>query len=402
MKKTIKLAIVAALALGATSAFATNGDTMIGVGAKAVGMGGVGIGMGHGAESALSNPAMITTVEGTQVSFGGTVFMPDVKTNLGDGTGFHNSDADLSIIPTVAIAQKATDNFYWGIGMYGVAGMGTDYRDATGGAANFNMVTNLQLMQFVVPLSYKVNGFSIGIAPILQYGSLDINFKNNSGGPLGGLAAGATSDTQGVAQDFGLGYTIGAAYEMNAFTVGASYKSAISMTYDGQISEAMQDFTGTLGSDKLEQPAELGIGASYVMGSSTIAFDYKKIKWSDADGYKDFAWEDQDVYMVGYQFAQDNYAIRVGYNYAKSPISDQGVAGSLLNVFNLLGFPAIVEEHYTIGGSYEFTKMTSVDLAYVYSPEASENFAYSLGGPVTSIETKHSQSAVTAQLNFNF
>ncbi|MFA7500728.1 MAG: porin, partial [Sulfurimonas sp.] len=189
---------------------------------------------------------------------------------------------------------------------------------------------------------------------------------------------------------------------MNAFTVGASYKSAISMTYDGQISEAMQDFTGTLGSDKLEQPAELGIGASYVMGSSTIAFDYKKIKWSDADGYKDFAWEDQDVYMVGYQFAQDNYAIRVGYNYAKSPISDQGVAGSLLNVFNLLGFPAIVEEHYTIGGSYEFTKMTSVDLAYVYSPEASENFAYSLGGPVTSIETKHSQSAVTAQLNFNF
>lgn len=30
MKKTIKLAVVAALALGATSAFATNGDIMIG------------------------------------------------------------------------------------------------------------------------------------------------------------------------------------------------------------------------------------------------------------------------------------------------------------------------------------------------------------------------------------
>jgi long-chain fatty acid transport protein len=300
---------------------------MIGVGAKAVGMGGVGIGMGHGAESALSNPAMITTVNGTEVSFGGTVFMPDVKTDLGDGTGFKDSDADLSVIPTVAVAQKASDNFYWGIGMYGVAGMGTDYRDATGGAANFNMVTNLQLMQFVVPLAYKANGFSIGVAPILQYGSLDINFKNNSGGPLGGLAAGANSDTKGVAQDFGVGYTVGAAYKIDNLTMGASYKSGIDMTYKGQISEAMQDFTGVLGSDDLEQPAEMGIGMSYVMGSNTFAIDYKKIQWSDAKGYKDFAWEDQNVYMLGYQFAQSNYALRAGYNYAKSPISDQGLAG---------------------------------------------------------------------------
>ena len=45
MKRTIKLAVVAALALGTTSAFATNGDAMIGVGAKAIGMGGVGIGI---------------------------------------------------------------------------------------------------------------------------------------------------------------------------------------------------------------------------------------------------------------------------------------------------------------------------------------------------------------------
>ena len=62
MKKTIKLALVAAMALGATSAYATNGSNLIGVGAKARGMGGVGIGVSHGAESALVNPAMISSV----------------------------------------------------------------------------------------------------------------------------------------------------------------------------------------------------------------------------------------------------------------------------------------------------------------------------------------------------
>jgi len=70
MKKTIKLAVVAALALGTTSVFATNGSALIGMGAKARGMAGLGIGMSHGAESALVNPALITSVKGTEVSFG--------------------------------------------------------------------------------------------------------------------------------------------------------------------------------------------------------------------------------------------------------------------------------------------------------------------------------------------
>jgi long-chain fatty acid transport protein len=271
-------------------------------------------------------------------------------------------------------------------------------------------------MQFVVPLAYKANGFSVGIAPILQYGSLDINYDMN------GAAAGGQSSTKGVAQDFGVGYTVGAAYESAGLTVGASYKSAIDMKYDGQISSASQDFhiNGGAGlSDNLEQPAEMGVGISYKMGQSTIAADYKRIKWSDAKGYKDFKWDDQNVYMIGYQFAQNNWALRAGYNYAKSPIKAQPAAnmmtlgnydGAALNTLNLLGFPAIITTHYTIGGSYDFTKMTSIDLAGVYSPKATETFdnsammqAMTMGTVTTSsITTSHSQKAVTAQLNFKF
>lgn len=399
MKRSIKLAVAAAMALSATSAFATNGDTMIGVGAKAVGMGGVGIGMSHGAESALSNPAMIATVSGTEVSFGGTVFMPDVKTTVAGSMGGRegDSDADLSVIPSVSIAQKVSDNFYWGVGMWGTAGMGTDYRDTD---RNYNMMTNLQLMQFAVPLAYKASGFSIAIAPILQYGSLDINYDMSYMG-------GERSSTQGVAQDFGAGYTVGAAYEWEGITVGASYKSAINMTYDGQISKAMEDF-GLMGiSDDLEQPAEMGVGISYKMGQHTFAIDYKKIKWSDANGYKDFKWDDQNVIMLGYQYAQDNWALRAGYNHATSPIKDQGYAGTLMNIMNELGFPAMVEEHYTVGGSYAFTKTTSVDLAYVYTPEVTDEYGIMVQtGPTTyapsTIKTKHSQQAATVQLNFNF
>lgn len=410
MKRSIKIAVAAALALSATSAFATNGDNLIGVGAKARGMGGAGIGMSHGAESALANPALISSVKGTEVSFGGTVFMPDVETDISMGKGSLKSDADLSVIPEVAIAQNLGNGITWGIGMYGTAGMGTDYRDEGTAAGyynvdgNYQMVTNLQLMQFAVPFAYKAEGFSIGIAPVLQYGSLDINYVTDSDPVTAGVQA--LSVGAGVAQDLGFGYTLGVAYEMGAVTVGASYKSAIEMTYDKVLTGAASMFGLTYITDDLEQPAEMGIGASFTEQGHTVAVDYKRIKWSDAKGYKDFGWDDQDVIVVGYQYAQDNWALRAGYNHASSPIKENAGGTTTpqkmaTNVLNLLGFPAIVEDHYTIGGSYAFTKTTSVDLAYAYSPETEEHFNAG-GGAGYDITTKHSQDAVTAQLNFNF
>jgi len=392
MKKTIKLAVVAALALGATSALATNGSTLIGVGAKARGMGGVGIGVSHGAESALANPAMITSVKNSEVSFGGTVFMPSVSNDM--GAGAVDSASDLSVIPSVSLASKVTDNFYMGVGMWGTAGMGTDYRKYPN---NMSMVTNLQLMQFGVPLAYKVDGLSLAVTPLVQYGALDINYAGQ-GGP------GTSSSTQGVAQNIQFGYTLGAAYEVDGFTIGAVYKSEIEMKYNGQISQAMSDFTGMTPSnfsDKLSTPEEIGFGVSYNTNEHTFAVDYKRINWSKAKGYEDFQWKDQDVYALGYEYATKDWAARLGYNYAKSPISEQtGPMGGLPNTLNLLGFPAIVESHIAVGGTYNITEQTSFDLAYVHAMEKKETFAGMMPG--STVTTKHSQSAVTAQVNFAF
>jgi long-chain fatty acid transport protein len=418
MKRTIKLAVAAAVALTSTAAFATNGSNLIGLGAKARGMGGVGIGMSHGAESALANPALITTVPETEVSFGGTIFLPNVKnTNglnlggLGDESSTATSAADLSVIPEVAIASKMSDSFYMGIGMFGTAGMGTDYRKSAD-TGQMNMVTNVQIMQFGVPLAYKTGGFALGITPLLQYGSLDINYNMSSalnqafGAPAGTPASNVGA---GVAQDLQFGYNVGASFSEQGLTVGAVYKSQIDMKYNGVMSTTIAPFTGGLGytNDKLSTPAEMGIGASYAFSGNTIAVDYKKIKWSDAKGYQDFEWDDQDVYAIGYEYATFGWAARVGYNYSKSPISEQAYAGvnganlssGVVNTFNLLGFPGIVESHYTLGGTYNITKKTSVDLAYMYAPEVSETYTNFLGQDIT---TKHSQQSVSAQLNFAF
>ena len=421
MKKTIKLAVVAALALGATSAFATNGSNLIAMGAKARGMGGTSIGIAHGAESAVGNAALITSVKDTEISFGGTIFMPDVKNSNGlnlapgnDYTGSATSAADMSVIPEVSIASKINENFYAGIGMWGTAGMGVDYREATA-TGQMNMVTNLQLMQFGVPLAYKINSFSVAITPILQYGSLDINYippSEFAGRPAYSLNKGA-----GVAQDLQFGYNLGLAYETSGITIGANYKSQIDMEYTGVLSRTVDLFssTQTYSNDKLSTPEEIGIGISYKMDEHTIAFDYKRINWSDAEGYKDFEWNDQNVYAIGYAYETKTWTARLGYNYSKSPIKEQNVefdvggnetnfntanlSHGVINTFNLLGFPGMVESHYTIGGSYNISDKTSVDVAYVYAKEATEIFTNFAGQDMT---VKHSQDSFSVAVNYNF
>lgn len=437
MKKTIKLAMVVALALGTTSVFATNGSNLIATGAKARGMGGVSIGVAHGAESGLNNVALMTSLEKTMISFGGTFFNANVDNtnginldftrmdgpNLGDETTSSSSKADLSVIPEVSLANKIDDNFYIGVGMWGTAGMGVDYRDAKN-SGQMQMVTNVQSMQFGIPLAYKVDSFSIGITPLLQYGSLDINYvmspaMQNAFAMMHGVEGSATTPSTvgaGIAQDLKLGYNLGIAYEVNGITLGAIYKSKIDMEYTGSLSSAIQGFgVGAYTNDILSTPAELGVGVSYKMAEHIIAFDYKKIQWSDASGYKDFGWEDQDVFALGYQYTTKGWAVRVGFNHAKSPISEQarttdergtetninsaGLSAGVVNTFNLLGFPGIIESNYTIGGTYNFSKQFSADLAYVFAPEASQTYKNFLGQDIT---TTHSQNSLSIQINYIF
>ncbi len=417
--KLLKGGVVLSL-FASTLLHATNGDTLIGVGTKSRGMGGAGIGMSHCAESTLQNPALITCTKGTSVSFGGTIFMPDISANMGQAPS-KSSSADMNVIPSIAISQKINENWYWGIGMWGTAGMGVDYRDASTSATdsgNMKMVTNLQLMQFGATLAYTKNNFGIALTPILQYGALDINYKDFANNNIGA----------GVSQDFGTGYNLGMYYDYgNGLTLGGIYKSKIDMKYNGQLSNATQPFA-TMGivpgamEDYLDQPSEMGVGFAYKFDNQAIAFDYKKINWSDARGYKDFGWEDQDVYAIGYQLKKGKWKYRLGYNHASHPIKEAQsgpsvisagnyaqAGGNAINLFNLLGFPATAENHYTIGGGYDISKNMYVDVAYVYAPETTTTmktitgFNSGTGDLYTGNSTvKHSEQGLSLQLSYRF
>jgi len=425
MKNSIKLATVAALALGATSAFATNGDHMIGLSAESRALGGTGIAHYMGSANALTNPALLAKMQDKdEFIFAGTIFDADVKVKTTAGSVANpavgvskTSDEGISVIPAISLAHRINDNLVLGLGMYGTAGMGTDWRGSTGldntaGKVDlYNMRSSLMLMQFAPSLAYGNDTFGIGVTAIVQYGALSVDYDTSDTNHVG----------SGVSDDMGFGFQIGGYYNpMKELTIGAVYKSAIDMEYKNQISQAALAFgygsnpNALPGkSDHLEQPAEYGLGVSYDMDALTMTADIKEIKWSDAKGYKDFGWDDQTVYALGVKYTATSYWAGIGYNYGENPVPNNkgttnvtgGYApntdGDTMNLFNYAMFPATVESTITIGGGYSLSDDLALNAAYTYAPEVSDTVSAATVG-VGDITTKHSQQALTLALKFAF
>ena len=435
MKKILILSTITAATL-----FATNGDNLIGLGVESRALGGTGIAHYTGAENALSNPALLgKTKVKREFSFGGTIFDANVKvtTTAGNGTngstipgtGISRTSAqDKSVIPVVALSSRINKNLVFGLGMYGTAGMGTDWRDSdtpynTGALMNiglYNMRSALMLMQFAPSLAYHQENFGIGLSTIIQYGQLSIDYDTRDQ---------ANSNAKkhvgnGPSQDYGYGYQIGAYFNpINNLTIAGVYKSAIDMEYKDQISKAAAAFGYGGGnhnfdpkSDHLEQPAEIGLGLSYNMGKMTYTGDFKTIKWGDAKGYKDFGWENQNVLALGAKYKVSDYWYGLGFNKANNPIKNNeskksvwngqiggpnNNEGDTMNLFNYAMFPATITKAYTFGAGFKLDKESTISFAYMYAPEVSDTVSGATVG-VGMITTKHSQTATTIAYKFAF
>jgi len=277
------------------------------------------------------------------------------------------------------------------------------------------------LLKFSVPMAYSQSDWSVGVAPVIMYGALDIAFQTADTNSTGGIVGmtGVKDVGRGSSSDIGLGYEAGAAYTLKdlGVTAAARYQSAIMMEYKNQISVAAAAFGyGTLAahpafSDKLEQPAELGFGLDWTQGDISLTADFKRIMWGSAAGYKDFGWANQNVYALGAEYRIDKLALRAGYNYAKNPIQENHdtstVSGNTnthndtLNAFNHVLFPAITEKHYTVGAGYDFTKNVAADVSFMYatSPKVTVDASSVALGDLT---VTNDQMAVAANLNYKF
>lgn len=364
------LAALVALALPG-AAGATNGMQVIGHGPVVRSMGGATVGLPLDASAVLTNPAGMSQLGG-RIDFGVTYFVPsseyravDLTPFGGGNTGTLSSDTGASPMPAFGLIVPINKQLNFGLGAYGIAGMGVDYPSALYGNVTY---TSFQMMKFAPGLSYKINNiFSVGAALNLDYATL--NFDAGRSQTTGAIVA-HDSNSQ-----FGYGFQFGLLVKpVSWFQVGLAYVSR----------QTFGDFTFNTpyGEDRmdLDLPQNVVLGLGFMPTARLkIAADLKWINWkstmgenkpawnknSSGSGAWNTNWDDQWVFAIGAEYALTNWVrLRAGFNYAKNPLPSS-------RAFEAIAFPAIVESHYTLGVGFTLNPNLELNLGAMYAPKVS-------------------------------
>lgn len=413
--------------LASTTALATNGDMLIGVGPIMRSMGGTGIAAPQDAISAVfANPAAMCFTPGcaySEVNFGGTLFMPKVDANLTLATpggvvqASGDSTKNVYAVPAIGIStpiDPQTRRWRFGLAAYGVTGLGVDYRgtplDQPGffpppspGMPSFPLIqgefSSLMVMKFAPSVSYQVApNLSFGVAAHIDYATLDLR---NGGSPA-----------------YGFGAQLGVLWQpVKHLSVGATYTTPQATKFSQVV-----NYMGMPRDLELESPHTIGVGVAYsfLEDRLLVTAEGKWLNWADTKGYGDFDWQDQWVAGVGIQYAAipKKLFLRVGYNFGENPLQEnngwsanpndgQGrtVQGMFFpdyyyETFRSIGFPAIVEHHLTAGVGYAFSEKFELNVGYVHAFEKS--FSETSAGGAARIESNLEEDSVELGFTWRF
>jgi long-chain fatty acid transport protein len=404
----ITVSLVFAMAT-AISAMATNGDNLIGIGPVSRSMGGVGVAAPQDSITAIfDNPAAMGFCpcgQSAESIFGATIFDPTVKAKIRTpmGTMKGESEHQFFLIPAVGITSPINDDLRFGIGAYGISGMGVDYGnkgwdlDPTMPGFEGDLYTKIEVMRFAPMLSYKFSdNFAAGASLIGNYTNIDL--------------------ASGGSHDYALGAQLGGLYSLGKWQFGASYTTPQKTEHERLYN--FDAFTGDPYLDTLdmESPAAYIAGVAFKPNRQWLfEVDGKYYTWSDTDGYGDFDWDDQFVIAAGVQFMPtDKIALRGGFNWGENPVNEhngwdpmgvtnlQGkqVPTMGYEMMRIIGLPAVVESHLTCGIGYWITDSIHVNFDYMHAFE--ETISETSAGNMFELESSLYENSYSFSLGWTF
>ncbi len=352
--------------LAATPAFAVNGMRMIGFGPVQSTMGGVGVGASLDAGTTVSNPAGMADLGG-RVDFGASYFSATVDGSLlaFPPPNTYKSDRGPTPVPAFGLIVPIGKDLRFGLGAYGIAGMGVDYDI---GHSNYSQ------MRFTPALSYKLlDMLSVGATLNVMYANLD----------FGAFLPGPTTVVYQGGAAFGIGATVAA--KLTALPI-----LDVAVAYETKSSFADFKFKGTDNSSgtavapanvTFNQPPAFTVGAALKpLPMLLVAADVQMLQWSSTQGTSEpvgsfgtLNWKDQWVYKIGAQLDLEVVKIRAGFDYGKSPVD----AGANAAIF----MPAISETHVTVGVGLPLASNVALNVGSVISPKVTVTGTSSFFGP---------------------
>lgn len=311
------------------------------------------------------NPASISALPASEVSFGLELLLADIELTTPGGTVA--GEAGVAPIPSVGWVHHLEDtNVTIGLGLYAIAGFRNNLppSPALGGAAAF---ADAEFMQLAPTISFALSDrLSFGIAPTITTGKVTFNPLLN-GNPGSGNRVHWGGGVQA-----GL-YYIG----NNCWNWGLSIKSP-------QWFETFRFFDpltpGGVFKFGIDLPMIVSAGTSYAGIENWIfALDVRYFDFKNADGFDNLGWNSVITASFGAQYrVNDCMYLRFGYSITEVPIKGAAVAINILD-------PLIQDHQVSVGASYRFADNVDLNMAYIHMLNTSET-----GGGVTNTLNVHS------------
>ncbi|MGR5419842.1 outer membrane protein transport protein [Vibrio sp. PNB22_4_1] len=342
--------------------------------------------MADNASSQWRNPAMLTYLEGTQVSVGAIYVNPNIDVDgsvnfYGDNLPASSEDfAHDAIIPNFYLSHQYNDKLAIGLAFGTNYGMATDLGKDFG-AAHFGNEASVTTMEANLNVAYKLNeqlSIGGGIRYIIGEGSFGATAPENNviavipgHGPISAEKGTTLKYMEG--DDTAWGWQVGTAWQINDNNrLGFTYKSEVDLKLEGY---AEGIGFGLIGRDNgymnLSLPATAEL-ASFHQLTEQLAF-HASINWTDWSSFEKLEahmetagtqmvkvenWEDNYRFAVGatYQL-QPKLALRTGMAYDTSAVSDKN---------RTITIPETDRTWLSIGATYDWTKDFSLDAGFTY------------------------------------
>ena len=357
-----------------------------------------GLGRAYAGEAAMAdnagaqwrNPAMLTYLEGTQVSVGAIYVDPNIdidgtSTSLtGSQTSSNASDfAHSAVIPNFYVSHKYSEKLAIGFAAGTNYGMETDLGTDFGGA-NHGNEASVMSMELNLNAAYQVlDNVSVGggIRYVIADGSFGAVSTKNSAVPV---PTGSTLKYM-EGDDTAWGWQVGTAWQINDnHRIGFTYKSEVDLTLEGNAEGvAFDSIANDIGSpvkSKYNGSMELALPATAELASfhqltEKVAV-HASINWTNWSSFKELVadipefgtertqeikqenWEDNYRFAIGttYQMTP-KLALRSGIAYDTSAVSEEHRTATI---------PETDRTWLSIGAGYQWSEQLTLDAGFTY------------------------------------
>ncbi|MGT8833645.1 aromatic hydrocarbon degradation protein [Vibrio cholerae] len=351
-----------------------------------------GLGRAYAGEAAMAdnasaqwrNPAMLTYLEGTQVSAGAIYVNPNVDVEgtvnhaqLGKTHASSNDFAHDAVIPNFYLSHQLNEQMALGFALgtnYGMeTDLGTDFAASHFGnqASVISKEANLNIAYQILP-QLSIGG---GVRYVMGEGHFGATApaKNLIRHPVTNnvmtLPKGTTLKYM-EGEDNSWGWQVGSAWQINQdHRVGFAYKSEVVMDFEGH-AEGVSYGSYKPGMMSVTLPATAELASFHQLNDQWAI--HASINWTDWSSFKELTavfpeksdliksenWEDNYRFALGTTYQYDaKLALRAGVAYDTSAVDDKNRTATI---------PETDRTWVSVGGSYVATPQLTLDAGFTY------------------------------------